>query len=187
MQKDPLDNHNDKDSTWTEDEVPQRQVATPLPKQPVQQAQRVQQMQVQPKQQAPAQVPKKKVRKYQPPSQDDNDKQEIIQERLAALYKEKEEIGISDYDNNWLQLIGAIDKYNNLILRSVPKQLQEMIQQSIFNQTAKQKQQTTDSKSQQRIVSPLPKMINTGLNKDKPVIQQQLLATPTQKPAHRSG
>ncbi|KAA6390385.1 MAG: hypothetical protein EZS28_014093 [Streblomastix strix] len=30
-------------------------------------------------------------------------------------------------------------------------------------------------------------MINTGMNKDKPVIQSQLSVTPTQKPQHRSG
>ncbi|KAA6368987.1 MAG: hypothetical protein EZS28_035486, partial [Streblomastix strix] len=187
MQKDPPDNHNDRDSTWTEDEAPQHQVLTPLPKQPIQQTQRVQQIQVQPKQQAPAQVPKKKGRKDQPPSQDDIDEQEIIQERLAALQKEKEEMGIFDSYYDWQQLIGAIDNKINLTPRSAPKQLQEIIQESIFSQTAKQQQQTTGSKTQQRIVSPLPRMISTGMNKNKPVIKSQLSATPTQKPVHRSG
>ncbi|KAA6372185.1 MAG: hypothetical protein EZS28_032288, partial [Streblomastix strix] len=79
MQKDPPDNLSDRDSTWTEDEVPQHQVATPLHKQPVLQSQIVQ------------------------------------------------------------------------------------------------------------IVSPLPRKISTGMNKDKPVIQSQLPATPTQKPVHRAG
>ncbi|KAA6391901.1 MAG: hypothetical protein EZS28_012575 [Streblomastix strix] len=100
MQKDPSDNHNDRDSTWTEDEVPQHHVATPQPKQPAQQTQRVQQIQVQPKQQVPVLVQRKKGRKDQPPSQDEIDEQEIIQERLAALQKEKEEMSISDSDND---------------------------------------------------------------------------------------
>ncbi|KAA6326031.1 MAG: hypothetical protein EZS28_054000, partial [Streblomastix strix] len=60
MQKDPIENHSDRDSTWTEDEVPQHHVATPKSSQPAQQIQRVQQTQIQPKQQAPAQVPQKK-------------------------------------------------------------------------------------------------------------------------------
>ncbi|KAA6314780.1 MAG: hypothetical protein EZS28_055525, partial [Streblomastix strix] len=41
MQKDPPDNHNDKDSTWTEDEAPQHHATPPQPKQPAQQTQRV--------------------------------------------------------------------------------------------------------------------------------------------------
>ncbi|KAA6396579.1 MAG: hypothetical protein EZS28_007894 [Streblomastix strix] len=60
MRKDLMENHNDRDSTWTEYEVPQHHVAMPQLKQPAQQTQRVQQIQVQLKQQAPAQVPKKK-------------------------------------------------------------------------------------------------------------------------------
>ncbi|KAA6352737.1 MAG: hypothetical protein EZS28_051736, partial [Streblomastix strix] len=62
-----------------------------------------------------------------------------------------------------------------------------MMQESIFNQTAKQQQQTTGSNTQQRIISPLPRMISTGMNMDKPAIQSQLSVTPTQKPQHRSG
>ncbi|KAA6358287.1 MAG: hypothetical protein EZS28_046186, partial [Streblomastix strix] len=100
MQKDPPDNHSDRDSTWTEDEISQHQVATPLPKQPIQQAQRVQHIQVQPKEQAPALVQKKKGRSDQPPGQDDIDEQEIIQEKLTALYGEKEQYGISDSEND---------------------------------------------------------------------------------------
>ncbi|KAA6388216.1 MAG: hypothetical protein EZS28_016255, partial [Streblomastix strix] len=187
MQKDAPDNHSDRDSTWTEDEVPQHQVSTPQSKQPTQQTQRVQQIQVQPKQQAPSQIPKSKGRIGQPPNQDDIDEQEIIQERLAALQKEKEEFGISDSDMEWQQLIGAIDNNNSLTPRSSQKQLQEMIQQSISNQTTKQQQQTVGSKIQQRIISPAPRMINTGMNKDKPVVQSQLSETPAQKSQHRSG
>ncbi|KAA6312465.1 MAG: hypothetical protein EZS28_055919, partial [Streblomastix strix] len=59
MQKDPPDNHSDRESTWTEDEAPQHQVAISQSKQLTQQTQRVQQTQIQPKQQAPTQVPKK--------------------------------------------------------------------------------------------------------------------------------
>ncbi|KAA6335252.1 MAG: hypothetical protein EZS28_052986, partial [Streblomastix strix] len=91
MQKDPPDNHSDRDSTQIEYEVPFHHVATPQPKQPVQQTQRVQQIQVQPKQQVPAQVPKKKRITNQPQSKDDTDEQEIIKEKLAAFQKEKEQ------------------------------------------------------------------------------------------------
>ncbi|KAA6390251.1 MAG: hypothetical protein EZS28_014217 [Streblomastix strix] len=146
MQKDPPDNHIDPDSTWAEDEFSQHYVATPQPKQPVQQTQKIQQILVQPKQQAPAQVPKKKGRKGQPPSQDDIDKYEIIQENLLHYRVRK-----------------------------------------IIYQTAKQQQQTTGPKSQQRIVSPLPKMIDTGMNKDKSGNQTYHHSTPTWKPTHRKG
>ncbi|KAA6322172.1 MAG: hypothetical protein EZS28_054466, partial [Streblomastix strix] len=63
MQKDPPENHNDRYLTWTKDIAPQHLVATPQPKQPVQQTQRVKQVQVQPKQQAPAQIPIQRGRK----------------------------------------------------------------------------------------------------------------------------
>ncbi|KAA6362168.1 MAG: hypothetical protein EZS28_042305, partial [Streblomastix strix] len=187
MQKDPSENHSDKDSTWTEDEAPQHQVSTPQSKLPTQQTQRLQQIQVQPKQQAPAQVPKQSGRIGQPPNQDDIDEQEIIQERLAALQKEKEELGISDSDMEWQQLIGAIDNNNNLTPKAAQKQLQEMVQQAISNQTKKQQQQTAGSNTQQRIISPAPRMINTGMNKDKPSVQSQLSVTPAQKSQHRAG
>ncbi|KAA6317174.1 MAG: hypothetical protein EZS28_055140, partial [Streblomastix strix] len=114
MQKDAPDNHSDRYSTWTEDEVPQLQVSTPQNKQPTQQTQRVQQIQVQLKQQVPSHIPKQKERIGQKPNQDDIDEQEIIQERLAALQKEKEELDISDSNMEWQQLIGAIDNNNNL-------------------------------------------------------------------------
>ncbi|KAA6400592.1 MAG: hypothetical protein EZS28_003887 [Streblomastix strix] len=104
MQKDPPDNHSDRYSTWTEDEAPQHHIATSQPKYPAQQTQRVQQIQVQPKQQAPAQIPKMKQRKDQPPNQDDIDELEIIQERLAALQKEKEELSIPDSDSDCIDL-----------------------------------------------------------------------------------
>ncbi|KAA6390379.1 MAG: hypothetical protein EZS28_014097, partial [Streblomastix strix] len=186
MQKDTPDNYSDRESTWKEDEAPQHQVAVLQSKQHTQQTQRVQQVQKQLKQQAPAQAPKKQGREDQPPSQEDIDKQEIIQERHAALQKEKEEMNIPDSDNDWEQLIGAIDNNNNLTPRSAQKQLQEMIQQSISNKIKKQQQQTIVSKIEQRIISPVPSMINTGMNKDKPVIQSQLSVTPTQKPQRRS-
>ncbi|KAA6363039.1 MAG: hypothetical protein EZS28_041433, partial [Streblomastix strix] len=185
MQKDPPDNHSDRDSIWTEDEAPQHHATPPQPKQPAQQTQRVQQIQVQPKQQAPAQIPQKKGRRDKLPNQDDIDKLEIIQERLVALQKEKEDLSISDSGSDWQQLIGAINNNNNLAPRSAQKQLQEMVQQAISNE--KQQQQTSSPKTQQRIISPVPKMINTGMNKDKPVIQSQLSVTPTQKLQHRSG
>ncbi|KAA6347348.1 MAG: hypothetical protein EZS28_052036, partial [Streblomastix strix] len=164
MQKDPPDNHNDRDSTWTEDEAPQHHPPPPQSKQPAQQTQRVQQIQAQPKQQAPAQIPKQRVRTGQPPNQDDIDEQEIIQERLAALQKEKENLGVSDSDTEWQQLIRAIDSNNDLTPRSAQKQLQEMTLQAVSDQTARQQQQTIGSKTQQRIISPLPRMISTGMN-----------------------
>ncbi|KAA6323048.1 MAG: hypothetical protein EZS28_054358 [Streblomastix strix] len=115
MQKDPPDNHNDKDSTWTEDEAPQHHATLSQPKQ---QTQKVQQIQVQPKQQAPALVQRKKGRKDQPPCQDEIDELEIMQEKIAALQKEKEDLNIPDSDSDWQQLIGAIDNNNNLSPRS---------------------------------------------------------------------
>ncbi|KAA6314497.1 MAG: hypothetical protein EZS28_055574, partial [Streblomastix strix] len=133
------------------------------------------------------QVPKQSGRIGQPPNQDDIDEQEIVQERLAALQKEKEELGISDLDMEWQQLIGAIDNNNNLTPKAAQKQLQEMIQQSISNQTKKQQQQTIVQKIEQRITSPAPRMINTGMNKDKPSVQSQLSVTPAQKSQHRAG
>ncbi|KAA6374589.1 MAG: hypothetical protein EZS28_029885 [Streblomastix strix] len=111
----------------------------------------------------------------------------VIQEKLAAFQKEKEQYGISDLENDWQQLIGAIDSNNNLTPRSAQKQLQEMTLQSVSNQTTQQQQQTIGSIIQQRIISPLPRMISTGMNKDKPVAQSQLSVTPTQKSQHRSG
>ncbi|KAA6368286.1 MAG: hypothetical protein EZS28_036186, partial [Streblomastix strix] len=132
MQKDPPDNHNDKDSTWTEDEAPQRHVTQPQPKQSTQQTQRVQQIQVQPKQQVPAQIPKKKGRRDQPPNQDDIDELEIIQERHAKLQKEKEDLNIPDSNSDWQQLIGAIDNNNSLTPRSAQKEFQEMVIQKTF-------------------------------------------------------
>ncbi|KAA6365685.1 MAG: hypothetical protein EZS28_038789, partial [Streblomastix strix] len=172
MQKDPPDNYSDRDSTWTEDDAHNT---------------RVYQIQIQPKHQAPAQIPKQKERIGQPPNHDDIDEQETMQERLAKLQKENEELGTSDSDVERQQLIGAIDNNNNLTPRSAQKQLQEMIQQSVSNQTTKQQQQTIGSKILQRVISPAPRMINTGMNKDKPVIQSQLSGTPTQKSQHRSG
>ncbi|KAA6364224.1 MAG: hypothetical protein EZS28_040250, partial [Streblomastix strix] len=186
MQKDPPDNHSVRESTWTDDEAPQHHVTLPQLKQPAQQKQQVQQIQIQPKLQVPAQVPKNKERIGRLPNQDDIDEQEIIQERLATLQKEKEEMGISESDVEWQRFIGAIDNNNNRSHRSAQKQLQKMIQQSISNQT-KQQLQTVRSKIQQRIISPVPRMISTGMNKDKPVIQSQLSVTPTQKSQHRSG
>ncbi|KAA6400243.1 MAG: hypothetical protein EZS28_004222, partial [Streblomastix strix] len=128
----------------------------------------------------------KKGRRDQLPNQYDIDEEEIIKERLAALQKKKEDLNIHDSDNDWQQLIGAIDNNNNLTPWSAQKQLQEMLPESILNQTTKQQQQATGSKTQQRIISPLPRMISTGMNKDKPTIQSQLSVTPIQKPQHRS-
>ncbi|KAA6374202.1 MAG: hypothetical protein EZS28_030269, partial [Streblomastix strix] len=91
MQKVPPENHSNRDSSRTEYEVPQHQVATPQLKQPIQQAQRIQQIQVQPKQQILAQAPKQKGRKDAPPSQDDIEEQKILREGLVALQKEKEQ------------------------------------------------------------------------------------------------
>ncbi|KAA6403685.1 MAG: hypothetical protein EZS28_000798 [Streblomastix strix] len=96
MQKDTSENHCDKDSIWTEDEAPQNQIITPQPKLLVHYTQRIQQVQVQPKQQALAQVPRQRGRKDQPPNQDDIDEQEILQEWIVALQKLKEQYGISD-------------------------------------------------------------------------------------------
>ncbi|KAA6373100.1 MAG: hypothetical protein EZS28_031372, partial [Streblomastix strix] len=118
-------------------------------------------------------------------SQDDIDELDIMQERLVTLQKQKEDLSIPDSDSDWQQLIGEIDNNNNLTPRSAQKQLQEMVQQAISNE--KQQQQSTGFKTQQRKISPLPRMISTRMNKDKPVIQPQLSVTPTQKPKHRTG
>ncbi|KAA6355660.1 MAG: hypothetical protein EZS28_048813, partial [Streblomastix strix] len=184
MQKDPPDNRSDRDSTWTEDEALQHQVTTPQSKRPAQQTQKVQQIQIQPKQQAPTQIPKQRIRISSQPNQDDIEEREVIQERLAALQKEKENLGVSDSDTEWQQLIRAIDSNNDLTPRSSQKQLQDMTLQAISDQTEKQ---TIGSKIQQRIISPLPRMISTGMNKDKPTVQSQLSVTPIQKSQHRAG
>ncbi|KAA6385029.1 MAG: hypothetical protein EZS28_019446, partial [Streblomastix strix] len=187
MQKCLSENHSDRDSIRTEDEVQQHDVATPQPKQPALQIQRAQQIQVLSKQQAPAPVPKKKGRRDHPPNQDDIVEQEILHKRLVTIQKEKEQYGIFDSENEWQQVIGEIDNNNNLTPKQAQKQLQQMIQQLIFSLKAKYQQQTTGSRTQQRKVSSLPRMFNTGMNKDKPSSQTQLPAIPTQKPVHRSG
>ncbi|KAA6354475.1 MAG: hypothetical protein EZS28_049998, partial [Streblomastix strix] len=186
MQKDP-GNHSDRDSTLTEDEVPQHQVATSQPKQPAHQTQRVQQIQVRPKQQILTHAPKKKGRKDAPPNQDDIDEKEILQEKFAALQKERKQYGISDSENERQQVIGEIDNNNNLTPKYAQQLLQQMIQQSIISETAKQQQQATDPKTQQRIISPLLRMINTGMNRDKSNSQILLPDTSTKKPIHRVG
>ncbi|KAA6370791.1 MAG: hypothetical protein EZS28_033681, partial [Streblomastix strix] len=188
MQKDPPDNHNDKNSTWTEDEAPQQHVTPPQPKQPTQQAQRVQQIQVQPKQQAPVPIQRKKGRRDQPLSQDEIDEVEIIKEKIAALQKEKDDLNIPDSDNDWQQLIGEIDNNNSLSPRTAQRKYQEMIEQAISSEKQhQQQQQTTGLKSQQRIIAPQPRMINTGMIKDRPATQSQQSMTPTQKSQHRAG
>ncbi|KAA6366157.1 MAG: hypothetical protein EZS28_038316 [Streblomastix strix] len=186
MQKDPPDNHNDRDSSWTEDEAPQHHSTQPQPKQPIQQTQRVQQIQIQPKQQVPVLMQRKIGRKDQPPNKDDIDELEIIQERIAKLQMEKEDLNIPDSDSDWQQLVGAIDNNNNLSPRSAQKEFQKIVEKEIAKEN-QQQQQTAGLKSQQRIISPLPRMISTGMNIDKPVIQSQLSVTPTHKPQHRSG
>ncbi|KAA6327377.1 MAG: hypothetical protein EZS28_053825, partial [Streblomastix strix] len=100
MQKDQPDNHNDRNSTWTEDEAPQHHPTPPQPKQPTQQTQRVQQIQVQPKQQAPVLAQKKKGRRDQLPNQDEIDELEIMKEKIAKLQKEKEDLNIPDSDSD---------------------------------------------------------------------------------------
>ncbi|KAA6358847.1 MAG: hypothetical protein EZS28_045626, partial [Streblomastix strix] len=55
MQKDATENHKDRDSTKTEDEASQHQVTASQPEQLVQPTQRIQQVQVQPKQQTTVQ------------------------------------------------------------------------------------------------------------------------------------
>ncbi|KAA6390571.1 MAG: hypothetical protein EZS28_013903 [Streblomastix strix] len=172
MQKDPPDNHSDRESTWTEDEAPQHQsiidTSTAQTASPISDTEVEREIQ-------------------QQSNQDDIEEQEVIQERIAALQIEKEQLGISDSDIEWQQVTEAIDNNNNLTPRSAQKQLQEKIQQSVPNYTTKQQQQTTDSNTQLRIISPLPRMIITGMNKDKPTIQSQQSVTPIQKPQHRSG
>ncbi|KAA6321022.1 MAG: hypothetical protein EZS28_054609, partial [Streblomastix strix] len=187
MQKDPPDNHNDKDSTWTEDEAPQHHPSPPQTKQPTQQTQRVQQIQVQPKQQAPVPIQRKKGRRDQPLSQDEIDEVEIMKEKIAALQKKKEDLNIPDSDSDWQQLIGEIDNNNSLSPRTAQRKYQEMIEQAISTEKQHQYQQTTGLKTQQRITSPLPRMINTGMNKDRPATQSQQSMTPTQKSQHRAG
>ncbi|KAA6380050.1 MAG: hypothetical protein EZS28_024424 [Streblomastix strix] len=171
MQKDQINNHSDRDSTWTEDEIPQLQNTIDISTTKVT---------------SPSPGIKKKGRIDQPPNQDDIDEQEIMQEKLAALQKEKEQYNISDSDNDRQKVIGEIDNNNNLTPKQAQKQLQEMIQQSIFSKIARQQQQTARAKAQKRIVSPLPRMINTGMNKDKSNSQIQVPASPTQIQIHRS-
>ncbi|KAA6362943.1 MAG: hypothetical protein EZS28_041530, partial [Streblomastix strix] len=100
IQKDSIENHNDKDSTRVEDEATQHQVATPQPKQPVQHIQRIQEVQIQPKQQTPVQIPRQRGRKDAVPNQNNIGEQEMLQEKLAALQKGKEQYGISDSEND---------------------------------------------------------------------------------------
>ncbi|KAA6354573.1 MAG: hypothetical protein EZS28_049899, partial [Streblomastix strix] len=105
MQKDPPENHSDRDSNWTEDQTPQQQITAPQPKQPTPPTQRKQQVQEQPKYQIPVQIPTFICRKDAPPNQDDIDEQEILQEKLAAQQEEKEIYYISDSENDWQQAI----------------------------------------------------------------------------------
>ncbi|KAA6399250.1 MAG: hypothetical protein EZS28_005224 [Streblomastix strix] len=60
LQQDPLENHSDRNSSWTENEVLQNQITTPQPKLHIQQTQRIQQKQVQSKQQTPIQIPRQR-------------------------------------------------------------------------------------------------------------------------------
>ncbi|KAA6359193.1 MAG: hypothetical protein EZS28_045280 [Streblomastix strix] len=113
MQKDQPENHSDRDSTWTEDEVPQNQITTSQPKQPVQQTQRIQQVQVQPKLQALVHLPRYRGRRDAPQNQDDIDEQELLQEKFADLQKEIEQYDISDSENDWQQVIREIDNSNS--------------------------------------------------------------------------
>ncbi|KAA6389247.1 MAG: hypothetical protein EZS28_015228 [Streblomastix strix] len=84
MQKDPPNNYSDRDSTWTEDEAPLHQIATSQPIQPVPSTKRILQLQVQPKQQTPVQVPRQRDRRDAAPNQDDIDEQEILLEKLQG-------------------------------------------------------------------------------------------------------
>ncbi|KAA6396804.1 MAG: hypothetical protein EZS28_007666 [Streblomastix strix] len=106
MQKDPPENHSDSYSTWTEDEAPQHLVATSQPQQPVLPTQRIQQVQIQPKQQTTVQIPRQRGRKDAPRIQDDIHEQEILLEKQAALQKQKEQyatlsglVGVHDIVN----------------------------------------------------------------------------------------
>ncbi|KAA6370792.1 MAG: hypothetical protein EZS28_033682, partial [Streblomastix strix] len=165
----------------------QHHPSPPQPKQPTQQTQRVQQIQVQPKQQAPVPIQRTKGRRDQPLSQDEIDEVEIMKEKIAALQKEKDDLNIPDSDNDWQQLIGEIDNNNSLSPRTAQRKYQEMIEQAISSEKQHQQQQTTDLKSQQRIIAPQPRMINTGMNKYRPATQSQQSMTPTQKSQHRAG
>ncbi|KAA6401184.1 MAG: hypothetical protein EZS28_003290 [Streblomastix strix] len=126
MQKDPPENHSDRDSNWTEDEVPQNQITAPQPKQSVKQTQRIQHVQIQPKQQAPVQIPRQRGTKDAPSNQDDIDEQEILQVKLAALQKDKEQYGISDSENDQQQKTahkGGVKQRQKIFWREL-KQLQ---------------------------------------------------------------
>ncbi|KAA6394466.1 MAG: hypothetical protein EZS28_010003 [Streblomastix strix] len=160
MQKDPPDNHSDRESTWTEDEAPQHHVTPPQLKQPAQQTQQVQQIHVQPKQQAPAQVPKKKERIGQLPNQDDIDEQEIIQERLATLYKEKEEMGISESDVEWQRLKKAERELEEL---KTKQQLQQQ-ENSDLNNTNVETLDIQGTVGQLTGLQPSPIAESQGLN-----------------------
>ncbi|KAA6353541.1 MAG: hypothetical protein EZS28_050932, partial [Streblomastix strix] len=104
IQKDSSENYCDKDTTQMEDEAPQHLVAVPQPKQPVQHLQRLQQVQIQPKQQTSVQLPRQGGRKDAAQIKDDIGEQKILQEKLAALKNEKEQYGISD-SNYWFVYI----------------------------------------------------------------------------------
>ncbi|KAA6399075.1 MAG: hypothetical protein EZS28_005398 [Streblomastix strix] len=90
MQNDP-ENHSYRDSTWTEDEILYQNITAPQPKQPATPTQRIQLVQIQPKQQTTVQIPRYRGRKDVLPKKDNIDEQEILQEKLAALQKEKEQ------------------------------------------------------------------------------------------------
>ncbi|KAA6402055.1 MAG: hypothetical protein EZS28_002420 [Streblomastix strix] len=172
LEKDPSENHSDKDSIWMEDEAFQNQIIMSQPKQLVKYTQRIQKVQIQPKQKVPVQIPSQNGRKDAASNYDCLDDQEILLEKLAALQIKKEQYVISDSEKDCYIIIITIKE---LIFR--------------FSQTAKQfiQQQATSTKAQQKIASPVQRIISTGMNKDKPAIQSQLSVTPTQKTIHRGG
>ncbi|KAA6392914.1 MAG: hypothetical protein EZS28_011562 [Streblomastix strix] len=156
MEKDLPENSNDRDSSWTEDDVPQHQIAASQPKQPAPPIQRIQQIHVQPKQQTTVQIPRQRCRKDAALKQDDIDQQEILQDKLAATQKEKEQYVQQKIVSPVSMMISTgmnKDKQSSLTqLREIPtqktthrggdKQIQKKIEREILKQkTSKYLQQ----------------------------------------------
>ncbi|KAA6388651.1 MAG: hypothetical protein EZS28_015823 [Streblomastix strix] len=189
MHKDLPGNYSDKVLIWIEDKTPLRFIATPQPKQLVQQTQQIQKVRLQPKWQIPVQIQRQKGRKDAEPNQDEIDEQEILQEMLAILQREKEQYGIPDSKNDQQQIFGEIDNNDSQLPQLAQHQYYQVNQQPVFSQTAKQKiqQLTSNPNAQQKIASLVPKMINTEMNKNNLSSQTKRLEIPILKTSNRWG
>ncbi|KAA6403010.1 MAG: hypothetical protein EZS28_001453, partial [Streblomastix strix] len=191
MEKDSAEKHNNRDSSWTENETLQHPNSSSTTQTTCSSnTMNIQQEQVQQKQLTPVQIPRQRGRKDVASNQDDIDEHEILQEKLAALQREKQQQGISESENDWQQIIEEIDNNNSQTPKQAQQQQQQqMNQQSVFSQTAKYQiqQKTPNTKAQQKIASSIQRMISTVINKDKPSSHTQQPDTSTQKATHRAG